>query len=177
MSINITGQGSVAVYQEVLSSITYLNTASPPTKNPPRRIEMQVFDGTFKSNIATGFVNISLVSDNSLMINCSSSVPTFTEGIPDPQLVADSLTVYDTDLVINYATVILDNAQLGDEIGVDISMPGGLTVNQTSPVSIMISGQGTASQYQVTPYTMSQLQIYACTLYTTGLYTQLEVVL
>ena len=157
MSIIITGQGSVAVYQEVLSSITYLNTASPPTKNPPRRIEMQVFDGTFKSNIATGFVNISLVSDNSLMINCSSSLPTFTEGTLNPQPVANSLTVYDTDLMINYATVILDNAQLGDEIGVN-SMPGGLTVNQTSPVSIVISGQGTASQYQVTPFTMSQLQ-------------------
>ena len=151
MSINITGPASAAVYQQALFSITYLNTADEPTKDPPRRVEMRVFDGMFYSNIATGFVNISLVDDNRLMITCPGGLPTFTEEAPSPLLVADSLMISDRDTnqLVNSATVVLDNAQVGDEIAIDMRVAGGLTVNQTSGRSVMISGQATTSQYQV----------------------------
>ena len=141
----------MAVYQQALSAITYINTANEPTRDPPRRVEMQVFDGQFFSNIATGFVSISLVDDNRLMLLCGGGLPTLTEGSTTPLPIATSLTVsdLDTDHMLSSATVTLENAQAGDEIQVNESTSGELTVEQSSGVLITISGQAMAAQYQV----------------------------
>ena len=141
----------MAVYQQALLAITYLNTADEPTKDPPRRVQMQVFDGQFFSNIATGFVNITLVNDNRLMLLCGGGLPMFTEGSTTPLPIASSLTISDRDAdhMVSSATVNLANAQAGDEIQVNDSTRGELTVEQSSGVSITITGQAMAAQYQV----------------------------
>jgi hypothetical protein len=141
----------VAVYQQALLAITYLNTADEPTKDPPRRIDMQVFDGRFFSNIATGHVNISLVNDSRLMLLCGGGLPMFMEGSTTPLPIASSLTVSDLDAdhMLFSATVTLENAQTGDEIQVNDSARGELTMEQSSGVSITITGQAMAAQYQV----------------------------
>ena len=152
MSVHFTGQATTAIYQQALSSITYLNTANEPTRDPPRRVEFQVFDGMFFSNLVTGFVNISLVDDNRLMLTCGDgSMPTFTEGSSDPLSVASELTISDIDAnsMISSAMIVLDNAQAGDEIRVNPSAAGGLTLDQSSGVSISINRPGVATQYQV----------------------------
>ena len=150
-SITLTGQTTVAVYQQALFAITYINTANEPTRNPPRRVEMQVFDGQFFSNIATGYINISLVNDNRLMLLCGGGLPMLTEGSTTPLPIASSLTVSDLDAdhMLSSANVILENAQTGDEIQVNESVSGELIVEQSSGVLIAISGQGMAAQYQV----------------------------
>ena len=142
----------MAIYQEALFAITYLNTADEPTKDPPRRVEMQVFDGRFFSNKAVGFVNISLVNDNRLMLLCGGGgLPMLTEGSTIPLPIASSLTVSDLDTnhMLSSAIVMLENAQVGDVIQLNESARGGLTVVQTSGVSITVSGQAMAAQYQV----------------------------
>ena len=150
-NITLSGQATVAVYQQALLALTYLNTADEPTKDPPRRVDMQVFDGRFFSNVATGFVNITLVNDNRLMLLCGGGLPMFTEGSTIPLPIASSLTVSDVDAdhVLSSATVTLENAQMGDEIQVNDSARGELTVEQSSGVSITITGQAMAAQYQV----------------------------
>ena len=150
-SISLTGQGTVAVYQQALFAITYLNTANEPTRDPSRRVEMQVFDGRFYSNVATGFVNISLVNDNRLMLLCDGGLPMFMEGSTTPLPIASSLIVSDLDAnhMLSSATVTLENAQTGDEIRINDSAHEGPTVEQTSGVSITIGGQAMAAQYQV----------------------------
>ena len=150
-SITLTGQATAAVYQQALFALTYLNTADEPTKDPPRRVEMQVYDGVFFSNVAVGFVNISLVNDNRLMFTCGGGLPTFVEESRTPLLVASFLSIFDLDVnnVITSATIFLDNAQIGDVIQVDANASGGLSVEQASGVSIRINGQAMASQYQV----------------------------
>lgn len=132
-------------------AITYLNTADEPTKDPPRRIDMQVFDGRFFSNIATGHVNISLVNDSRLMLLCGGGLPMLTEGSTTPLPIASSLTVSDLDAdhMLFSATITLENAQTGDEIQVNDSARGELTAEQSSGVSITITGQAMAAQYQV----------------------------
>lgn len=112
---------------------------------------MQVYDGVFFSNIAVGFVNISLVNDNRLMFTCGGGLPTYVEESHTPQMVASSLSVSDLDTndMISSASIILDNAQIGDVIQVDANASGGLSVVQVSGVSIRINGQAMASQYQV----------------------------
>ena len=141
----------MAIYQEALFAITYLNTADEPTKDPPRRVEMQVFDGRFFSNKAVGFVSISLVNDNRLMLLCGGGLPMLTEGSTIPLPIASSLTVSDLDTnhMLSSAIVMLENAQVGDVIQLNESAHGGLTVVQTSGVSITVSGQAMAAQYQV----------------------------
>ena len=150
MNITLNGPATAAVYQQALYAITYLNTADEPTKDPPRRVQLQVYDGRFFSNIATAYVNISLVNDNRLMLVCSG-MHTFIEEFPNPLPVASSLMILDLDAdhVISTATVMLENAQTGDEIQVNESASQGLTVEQTSGVSITMSGQAMAAQYQV----------------------------
>ena len=150
-NITLTGRATVAVYQLALLALTYLNTADEPTKDPPRRIDMQIFDGRFFSNVATGHVNISLVNDNRLMVICGGGLPMLTEGSTTPVSIASSLTVSDLDAdhMLSSATVSLENAQVGDEIQVNDSARGELTVEQSSGVLITISGQAMAAQYQV----------------------------
>ena len=149
--ISLTGPATTAVYQQALSAITYVNTADEPTMDPPRRVQMQVYDGIFNSASVTGFVNIVLVDDNRLMLACGGLSPPFTEESTDSLLIANSLNISDLDSnsMIHSATVMLENAVAGDEIQVDPSTVGGLTLEQSSGVSVSISGQAMAAEYQV----------------------------
>ena len=112
---------------------------------------MQVYDGAFFSNLAIGFINISLVDDNRLMLVCGGGLPMFREESTDPLLVASSLNISDLDAnnMISSAMISLDNAQAGDEIRINTSASGGLSLEQTNGVSIRINGHAMSSQYQV----------------------------
>ena len=98
-----------------------------------------------------GFVNISLVDDNRLIFTCGGGLVIYVEESHTPQLVASSLSVFDLDAnnVISSATIVLENAQIGDVIQVDENANGRLSVEQASGVSIRINGQAMVSQYQV----------------------------
>lgn len=74
-----------------------------------------------------------------------------TEGSTTPLPIASLLTISDLDAdhMLSSATVTLVNAQAGDEIQVNDSARGELTVERSSGVSITITGQAMAAQYQV----------------------------
>ena len=61
-TLTLSNSSSLANYQQVLRSVTYVNTASAPTA-ANRSISFQVSDGTLASNTASKTVSIGLVND------------------------------------------------------------------------------------------------------------------
>ncbi len=149
-TLTLSGAASVSVYQQALSAITYINFADEPTNDDVRIITFQVFDGMHFSPEVSGRVSISLVSDQPIMLMCGTSMANFEEGSATPIQLTHDLVLIDLDIddVILSATVTISNAQMGDSIGVDHIAAGSLSVVSTG-VSITITGNGSASQYQV----------------------------
>ena len=149
--VTLTGRGSIPVYQQALSSVTYINLADEPNSDIQREIVFQVYDGQQASNEVRGYVNISLVNDNRLMLLCDAGLATFVEGSDSPISLVPSLSLIDRDLdhVVSLANVTIQNPQDGDRIQVNSSVSGGLVIEQSGGVSIIISGEGMAAQYEV----------------------------
>ena len=149
--VTLTGRGSIPVYQQALSSVTYINQADEPNSDIQREIVFQVYDGQQASNEMRGYVNISLVNDNRLMLLCDAGLSTFVEGSDSPIYLVPSLSLIDRDLdhVVSTANVTIQNAQDGDRIQINSSGSGGLVIEQSGGVSIIISGDGMAAQYEV----------------------------
>lgn len=149
--ITLSGRGSIPVYQQALASVTYINFADEPTSDIRREIVFQVFDDQQASNELTGYVNISLVNDNQLMLFCNAGLSTFTEGSGVSIYLAPSLSLIDQDLdhVVSMANVTLQNPQYGDSIQINSSIGGDLVIEQSSGVSISISGEATTAHYEV----------------------------
>lgn len=73
------------------------------------------------------------------------------EESSSPVYLTPSLSLIDRDLdhVVLMANVTIQNPQDGDRIQMNSSVSGGLVVDQSSGVSINISGRGMAAQYEV----------------------------
>ena len=145
------GRGSINVYEQVLSSIAYLNTASEPTREPPRRVSIRVFDGLLYSNPIVGLININLTNDNPLLLSCGVGVSAFVEGSGDSVYPATQLSLVDLDAdhVVSTASILIQNAEEGDSILINATLAGRLIVEQGVGATVNIAGEAMASQYQV----------------------------
>lgn len=131
--------------------MVYFNGAIEPLADTVRLVHFQVFDGTFSSNVLTGVVNITLVDDNPLTLDCGAGVVSFTEGSGSPVSLTGFLTLsdLDTDHTVSAASVAIVNAQEGDEILVDSSLATSISVQSSSAARIELVGGGTVIEYQV----------------------------
>ena len=150
-NITFSGSASLASYQQALASVVYFNSATEPSEGIIRAIQFQVFDGTFSSPVLTGLVNITLVDDNPLILQCGVGVVSFTEGSTTPISLAGLLTVSDLDAdhEVLSASVAIGNTQQGDEIAVDAGLSSSINVRSTNGSSIELVGIATDTQYQV----------------------------
>lgn len=149
--INITGAGTVATYQQALASVQYFNGAEEPSASSLREVEFRVHDGDFFSNVATGFVNITLLDDNPAMLDCGNRMVSFTEDSSTPVPLASFLTLSDrdTDHFFTGASVAITNPQEGDEIVVDGTLSASVRVQLVSTTRIELTGDATGMEYQV----------------------------
>lgn len=150
-NITFSGRGTIGTYQQAFASIVYFNGASEPTMNPVRQVQFQVFDGVFRSNVVTGFINVTLLNDNPLMLNCGAGMSSFIEDSETPIPLAGFLTLSDLDSnhIVSAASVIITNPQEGDEIQVDSSLAGPIGIQQSGGTRLALTGAATAMQYQV----------------------------
>lgn len=149
--ITFSGNGTLAAYQQALTSVVYFNGAEEPSVDPVRQVLFQVYDGIFFSNRVTGFVNITLVDDNPPMLDCGAGVVTFTEGSASPVPLASFLTLSDSDAdhVFTSASIVLTNPQADDEILVDASLSTSISVQSSSGTRVDLTGSAMAMEYQV----------------------------
>lgn len=157
--ITFSGNATLAAYQQALASVIYFNGAIEPSREPVRLVQFQVFDGIFSSNTVTGSVNIILVDDNPLQLDCGAGVVNFTEGSGSSIALADSLTLSDLDSnhIVSGASVIITNEQEGDEILVDSSLTGSISIEPSGGGSrtwVDLVGEAMAMQYQVSHQTV-----------------------
>lgn len=145
-----SGSATVTAYQQALSTVGYINTASEPTP-APRFIHYRVFDGTFISNTATANLTLSLTNDHILMLLCGVGTVTYLEGSPQSVPVASELTLVDLDedhMIIGASAEIRVPLE-GDELALDPSVTPLLEVSQTTNTSIQITGAASDDYYQV----------------------------
>lgn len=152
-NITFSGNASLAAYQQALSSVVYFNGATEPSVDLVRMVLFQAFDGTFPSNVQTGFINVTLVDDNPLSLDCGAGVFGFTEGSGSPVSLAALLALSDLDAdhEVSAASVVIGNAQLGDAIAVDAGLvPSSISMGPGGDgTRIQLVGITTAMQYQV----------------------------
>ena len=96
--INITGSGSTSVYQQLLSSLTYINTLDEPTSGV-RTVDLVVQDGTSMSDILQLNISVLLVDDHCPLVHTQSTSIIYRENTGSlfvGQL--DSISITDADL-------------------------------------------------------------------------------
>ena len=149
-SVTLTGRGSISVYQQALSSVTYINTADEPDSETVRDVTFRVFDGQLFSTEVTGQVSISLVNDQPPILLCGNGLIDFIEGSTTPTYLTPTLSLVDLDVdhVITSANISLLSPQAGDVIMINASLVGDLQVVRDGQ-TIIVSGEGMAAQYQV----------------------------
>ena len=74
--IRFSGNASVSVYEQALSSVFYMNAAAAPSRTPLRRVTYEVTDGIFTSNTLTGLVNMTNRSPV-VLLNATNQVSAF----------------------------------------------------------------------------------------------------
>lgn len=78
-TITISGTGSPATYESLLSSLHYFNGLSEPYPGS-RMVELSVFDGVHHSNTLALNITVNVIDDNCPVITSSLSQIDFTEG-------------------------------------------------------------------------------------------------
>ncbi len=152
-TLTLSGDASISVYQQALSSVTYSNQADEPTYDVIREVVFSVYDGAQYSNEVRGQISITLVDDQPLILMCGVGMATFIEGSALPVELSPSLNLMDgdEDHVIVLANISVSNPQTGDSIQVTSSLTGSLEVISNGQ-EIFISGDGSAAQYEVRVY-------------------------
>ena len=113
-TLEITGTGTKAEYQEVLRTVTYDNTNDDDPSTSARTIIWQLFDGANYSSAGTTTVNITATNDIPT-IGGVGNTAAFTEGTA--VVIDNNLTVGDVDsAVLKSATVKITNWKSGDEL-------------------------------------------------------------
>lgn len=156
-SITFTGSASVIAYQQALRSVSYQNTATEPN-HAQRQITYQVNDGQFSSNVLEGTITIALVNDNPLVLMCPSS-SVFSENAQVPVDITQDLVLSDLDQnhIVTGARIEIMNAMSGDKIAINSST---LAVQTLSDSVIQISGEATATDYQVRKNTLTMMSVH-----------------
>ena len=144
--LTLTGADTLANYQAVLRSVTYLNGHQNPTLTP-RSIAFVASDGTANSNTATKVLSVVAVNDASVLTAGGGS-PTFTEDgaavAVDPAL---SVTDVD-DTSLESATVTITNLlDAGAEVLAASTGGTAISANYVAP-TLTLTGTDTLANYQ-----------------------------
>ena len=148
-NITVTGAGSLMAYSQVLSSLSYHNSAEEPDA-APREITFSVFDGKFTSPEVSIEIQTELINDLLPVISPQASNVSFIEANPTsrPVAFATNLTVTDPDSgafrVASVQVLLTDPQDEGFErIGLrrNLMFPPFIEVNTSNPYLTTLSVQ------------------------------------
>lgn len=145
-TLTLTGTDTLASYQAVLRSVTYLNSSQNPSTTA-RTIAFQANDGTIGSNVVNESVAVVAVND-APTLTAGGGVSTFTEDGP-PAVVDAGLVVADPDNAnLASATVTITNL-LNPGMEVLTANPGatGIAVSYIAP-ALTLTGSSSVANYQ-----------------------------
>ncbi len=145
-TLTLIGTDTLAHYQQVLRSVTYLNSSQNPSTTA-RPIAFVANDGTANSNTATTSVGVTAVND-APVLTAGGGSPTFTESGP-PVTVDPALLVTDVDDVnLESATVTIANLL---DVGAEALAAGtagtSIVASYTAP-TLTLTGSDTLARYQ-----------------------------
>ena len=153
LAINITGNASTAFYQQLLSSLTYINMLEEPVPGE-RSVNMVVHDGSSYSNVLQLNISVTLIDDNCPLVNSQSMSATYTEN-SGPLMVAQAtgLSISDADLPphqrLSQLLIQLSDTFDGEDEAITISSTLPLTISvSTQDNTITITGDAPVSVYQ-----------------------------
>ena len=153
LAINITGSASTAFYQQLLSSLTYINRLEEPAPGL-RSVNMVVQDGSSYSNVLQLNISVTLIDDNCPLVNSQSTSATYIEN-SSPLMVAQAagLSISDADLPphqrLSQLLIQLSGTSDGvnETIGISSPLPPTVSVS-TQDNTITITGDAPVSVYQ-----------------------------
>ncbi len=152
--LTLSGVDSLATYQAVLRSLTYLNTSQNPTTTA-RVITVAVDDGVALGTAAVAMVSVVAVADapvvdlNGVAGSLDYSA-NFTEGAGAVLIVDPGLTVIDVDsALLTGATVTLSNPLDGINDVLAVTASGGISASYDSGTGVLsLSGSAAPAAYQ-----------------------------
>ncbi|MFK3798211.1 retention module-containing protein [Pseudomonas sp. NPDC088444] len=154
ITVNLSGEATLAQYQSMIQSITYRNTSDDPS-TVDRKITVQVNDGQSEynlSNVATSTIKVTAVNDAPTIDmhgfgNVTAAAP-YVEN-QAPVKLMPNVTLADPDSPnLQSATVSIQNAKAGDTLAFDTT---GTNITVTSKVvggQLVYTLTGTATQAQ-----------------------------
>ena len=105
-SFSLLSQGSIAQFSDLISSLTYTNTAPEPT-NAPRVIDITISDGVGRSSPVTVTLEIVLINENPPVFADASIQLQLPESLPlQSSIFQATATDVDTNSVITYALLL-----------------------------------------------------------------------
>ena len=87
---------STSTFQQLLSSLAFINTAAEPTPEPVRTVRIRVSDGLLESNEQSAHVNVTLINDNPPVFARTSYSLTVAENT-QIGFTVDTITATDAD--------------------------------------------------------------------------------
>lgn len=147
----LSGDGSEADYQTILSSLTYFNWAAEPSPGT-RRVSVQCQDAGLLSNTLVIWIDVILINDNPIMIEAEPQHLIFVEGstmLPVGQLVELQLIDLDSNPEAAWVEVTLENPRdpLRERLSVNsTSVDGG---GVASGLNILVNQTSSLLSYQV----------------------------
>ncbi|PVV22441.1 MAG: hypothetical protein B6D78_05085, partial [gamma proteobacterium symbiont of Ctena orbiculata] len=154
-SITISGEGTLADYQNAIRAITFENTSQNPSAET-RIIQVTVNDGELDSEIAVTRIEVNGVNDLAeidLDGDDSSATgtgyeTTFIEDGSAVSVVDDDVVITDVDDTnIESATVVLTNHQSFDHLIVR-GLPIGITASVVDDSTVTLTGTATLAEYE-----------------------------
>src|SRR5262249_43618797 len=154
-TLTLTGSDTLANYQAVLDSLTFVSTSDNPTNygsNPTRTVTWLLNDGSGSFNLSTTqteTVSITPLNDAPTLTSVVG-VTSYTENAA-PITVSPSITVSDPDnLNLVNATVAISNTFTGDGDVLAVSTTGtSITASYNSTTEVLtLSGSDTLAHYQ-----------------------------
>ena len=153
--INISGESTANDYQNVLSSLQYINYADEPYIGI-RIVEISVFDGEHFSNVLPINITIDYINDHCPIVYSNGTNVTYTEDMIDTLHIGQllQLTISDKDILplhqsISHLTVsivgIKDGLHEDFSVNTSNSPPALVVSKMTTPTSQLISIYGDAS--------------------------------
>jgi len=153
--LTLSGVDSLATYQAVLRTLTYLNTSQNPTTTA-RVITVAVDDGAALGTAAVATVSVVAVPgapvvDLNGVAGALDYSANFTEGAGAVLIVDVGMTVIDVDsALLTNATVTLTNPLDGINEVLAVTASGGISASYNSGTGVLsLSGAASPSAYQV----------------------------
>ena len=160
--LTLSGNATVSEYEEIIRTITYSNNEALPghPNTTMRRIRFNVFDANNSSRPAVTFLTFSSVNDPP-MIDLNGDAPgvnysvVFIEEGSPVYLTDRNVTLVDVDSsIISEVKVVILNCLDGDledlSLDDDSKLPPLLSAMMSQACEFIISGSGTAEEFQST---------------------------